>query len=94
MRIAALYDIHGNVDALDAVLAEVRAAQVELIVVGGDVYPGPFATEALARLLDSAIPARFILGNGDRAVLDQREGHPSTRCPSACARRSHGTPRD
>lgn len=81
MRIAALYDIHGNLDALDAVLAEVRDARVELIVVGGDIYPGPFAPGALARLLDSDIPVRFILGNGDRAVLDQREGRPFNAMP-------------
>jgi len=80
-RVAALYDIHGNLDALDAVLADVRDAQADLIVVGGDIYPGPLASEALARLLDSEIPMRFILGNGDRAVLDQREGRPSDAMP-------------
>ena len=41
MRVAALYDIHGNLPALEAVIAEVRAANVDLIVVGGDVLPGP-----------------------------------------------------
>jgi len=81
MRVAALYDIHGNLDALDAVLAEVREARADLIVVGGDIYPGPLAGEALARLLDCDVPARFILGNGDRAVLDQREGRPSDAMP-------------
>jgi putative phosphoesterase len=81
MRVAALYDIHGNLDALDAVLADVRDAHVDLIVVGGDIYPGPLASEALARLLDSDIPMRFILGNGDRAVLDHYEGRPSDAMP-------------
>jgi hypothetical protein len=41
MRVAALYDIHGNVPALDAVLAEVEREQVDLIVIGGDVVAGP-----------------------------------------------------
>ena len=47
-RVAALYDIHGNLPALDAVLAEVRAAGVDRIVVGGDVLPGPMPRETLA----------------------------------------------
>jgi Icc-related predicted phosphoesterase len=36
MRVAALYDIHGNVPALEAVLAEVRRERVDLVVVGGN----------------------------------------------------------
>ncbi|HEY4592949.1 MAG TPA: metallophosphoesterase, partial [Thermoanaerobaculia bacterium] len=40
MRVAALYDIHGNLPALEAVLAEVRRAEVDLVVIGGDVLPG------------------------------------------------------
>ena len=39
MRVAALYDIHGNLPALEAVLEDVRRAGVDLIVVGGDVCP-------------------------------------------------------
>ena len=41
MPVAALYDIHGNLPALEAVLQEVRRAEVDRIVVGGDVFPGP-----------------------------------------------------
>src|SRR5262245_3028653 len=40
-RIAALYDIHGNLPALEAVLEELGVLRVDLIVVGGDVLPGP-----------------------------------------------------
>ena len=47
MRVAALYDIHGNLPALEAVMAEVRQAGVDLIVVGGDVLPGPLPNETL-----------------------------------------------
>ena len=43
MRIAALFDIHANLPALDAVLDEVRHADVDRIVLGGDVLPGPMA---------------------------------------------------
>jgi predicted phosphodiesterase len=69
--VAALYDIHGNLPALDAVLAEVRQANVDLIVVGGDVLPGPLPRETLARLLAMEIPTRFIYGNGELAALAQ-----------------------
>ena len=70
-RVAALYDIHGNLPALEAVLKEVRAAGVDEIVVGGDVLPGPLPRETLARLLALDIPTHFIYGNGERAVLAQ-----------------------
>lgn len=48
MRVAAIYDIHANLPALDAVLHEVRHASVDAVVVGGDMLPGPMPREALA----------------------------------------------
>jgi predicted phosphodiesterase len=57
MRVAALYDIHGNLHALEAVLEDVRSAGADHIVVGGDVVPGPMPREALARLLELDVPA-------------------------------------
>ena len=74
MRVAALYDIHGNLPALDAVLGEIRQAGVEQIVVGGDVLPGPMPVETLARLSGLDIPVQFILGNGEVAVLAEIAG--------------------
>jgi predicted phosphodiesterase len=71
MRVAALYDIHGNLPALEAVLDEVRRAGVDRIVVGGDVLPGPMPRETLDLLLSLEIPAQFICGNGELAVLAQ-----------------------
>lgn len=68
MKVAALYDIHGNLFALEAVLLEVRDARVDLVVVGGDVLPGPMPRETLACLMALEIPIRFIQGNGDRVV--------------------------
>ena len=68
-RVAALYDIHGNLPALEAVLDDVRAAGVDHIVVGGDVLPGPMPRESLQALLEFDIPASFIHGNGDREVI-------------------------
>ena len=69
MRIAALYDIHGNLPALEAVIEDVHRAGVDLIVVGGDVCPGPMCAESLACLRALDLPTRFISGNGDRDTL-------------------------
>src|SRR5213596_4233279 len=71
MRFAALYDIHGNLPALEAVLRDIRQANVDQIVVGGDVVPGPLPCEALRRLLDLDLPTHFIHGNGELAILAQ-----------------------
>ena len=73
-RIAALYDIHGNLPALEAVLADVRSAGVDEIIIGGDVLPGPMPRESMALLRGLGIPARFLMGNGDREVLAARRG--------------------
>ena len=71
MLIAALYDIHANLPALDAVLGEVRDSDVDRIVVGGDVLPGPMPSETLDRLFNLDMPVDFIHGNGELAVLAQ-----------------------
>src|SRR5439155_2080954 len=69
MRVAAIYDVHGNLPALTAVLTEVDALEVDAIVVGGDVASGPMPVETLDAL--RARGARFVRGNADR-VLDLR----------------------
>jgi putative phosphoesterase len=74
MRVAALYDIHGNLPALEAVLDEVRQSAVDLVVIGGDVLPGPMPRETLARLRDLDLPLRCIQGNGEREVLARIAG--------------------
>jgi predicted phosphodiesterase len=74
MQVAAIYDIHGNLPALEAVLHEIRRARIDQIVVGGDVLPGPMPLETLACLMDLEIPTQFIQGNGDRVVLEQMAG--------------------
>jgi putative phosphoesterase len=69
VRVAALNDIHGNLPALEAVLAEVEEADVDLVVCGGDVVGGPFSAEVFDRL--SSLPdVRFVRGNADRMVLE------------------------
>jgi predicted phosphodiesterase len=74
MRIAAIYDIHANLPALEAVLDEIRRAGVDCVVVGGDVVPGPLPRETIECLLNLDIPAHFIHGNGEREVLAQMSG--------------------
>ncbi len=74
MRVAALYDIHGNLPALEAVLQDIRQAAVDHVVVGGDVLPGPMQRETLTCLLDLNVPVRFIQGNCEVAVLAQIAG--------------------
>lgn len=74
MRVAAIYDIHGNLPALEAVLEQIREAEVDRIVVGGDVVPGPMPLETLTCLRNLDIPVHFIHGNGERAVLAEMAG--------------------
>ena len=81
MRVAAIYDIHGNLPALEAVLQEIRQAEVDQIVVGGDVLPGPMPCETLARLENLDIPVQFIQGNGEAAVLAQMAGKDTDAVP-------------
>jgi len=81
MRVAALYDIHGNLPALEAVLEQVHLAAVDLVVVGGDVLPGPMPRETLRCLLDLEIPVRCIYGNGEIAVLEQMAGREAVGVP-------------
>jgi putative phosphoesterase len=82
MRVAALYDIHGNPPALEAVLRDVREAEVDIVVVGGDVLPGPMPSETLTRLFDLDVPAKFIKGNSEVAVLQEMAGKEPTGVPA------------
>ena len=74
MRVAVLYDIHGNLPALEAVLDGIQRGDVDQVVVGGDVVPGPMPLETLARLFDIDLPVQFIQGNGEVAVLAEMAG--------------------
>ena len=64
--LAILYDIHGNTDALDAVLADTEAVGADRYLLGGDYgTPSPAPLETLERL--RALPnAIWIRGNGER----------------------------
>lgn len=79
MRIAALYDIHGNLPALNAALDELQKVQPDLIVVGGDIVSGPLPAQTLERLLQIGDRTRFIRGNNDREVVLAFDNQPVTR---------------
>jgi putative phosphoesterase len=81
MRVAAIYDIHGNLPALEAVVEEIRQLGVDRVVVGGDVLPGPMPVETLTYLLNLEISTQFIYGNGEVAVLQQMAGGDPSAVP-------------
>jgi putative phosphoesterase len=69
VKVAALYDIHGNLPALEAVLGEDDVVGADVVVVGGDVVSGPMPVETLALLESLPQRVEFVRGNADR-VLD------------------------
>ena len=70
MRFAAIADVHGNVLALQAVIADIRAQGIEEIVNLGDMASGPLdARRAMDALM--ALDAVHVLGNHDRYLIDR-----------------------
>ncbi len=70
--LAVLYDVHGNLPALDAVLDDARAAGADRFLLGGDYgLFGPWPSETIAALRELE-PATWIRGNVDRwtALID------------------------
>ena len=69
MRVAAISDIHGNLPALEAVLAQIEREDVDAIVVAGDTISGPWPVE----VFDAVAPygATIVRGNADREVLQR-----------------------
>ena len=76
MRLAVVSDIHGNLAALEAVLADLEQARPDAVVLGGDLaLGGPHPVEVVDRLrqLRSATPTRLWTNN---------------TCPRSCVRAS------
>ncbi len=82
MPIAALYDIHANLPAFEAVLHEIRHLDIAEIVIGGDILPGPMPRETLDLLRTLDLPTHFIYGNGEVAVLEQMSGRDPAAVPA------------
>lgn len=71
MRVAALYDVHGNLPALEAALADVDDQDVDVVLSGGDLLLGQQPAECLELLRERG--ATFIRGNCDRAVAGDHD---------------------
>lgn len=70
MRMAVVSDLHGNIDALEAVVADLAEAAPDLVVNLGDCLSGPLDAAACCdRLIDLAWPT--VRGNHDRQLLDR-----------------------
>ena len=83
--IAVLYDVHGNLAALDAVIADARAAGAEQWVLGGDyALFGAWPAETVARLRELE-PAAWVRGNVDRWAGDPADGAGRRRFQEAIA---------
>ena len=90
-------DIHGNLPALEAVLADVEREKPDLLVFCGDVASGPMPVETIERLM--TVPsARFVLGNADLGLIDQFDGKPKAPMSGPfgewCAKQLDRTHRD
>ena len=66
MRVAVLSDVHGNLPALEAVLAELEREDVDLVVSGGDVAMGPMPAGVVDALRAVDRDVLWVLGNADR----------------------------
>ena len=74
MRVAVLADIHGNLPALDAVLADVATAGADAIVLNGDMAVGPMPAQTLERLAGLGERAVWVRGNCERELVDAWDG--------------------
>ena len=74
MRVAALYDVHGNLPALEAVLADVEREGVDLVVSGGDVAAGPMPAACVDLLASLADRVAYVRGNSEREIVGAKRG--------------------
>ena len=76
-RLAVLADVHGNLPALQAVIADMEQFKVDQVVVAGDsINWGPFSREALEII--TAFKWALIRGNNEYYALD----HGACRAPA------------
>ena len=83
--VALLYDVHGNLNALEAVVRDAEGAGATSYVLGGDyALFGPAPEETVARL--KALPdATWIRGNGERWTANPRDAPENEVVPGAIA---------
>lgn len=72
MRVAVFSDVHGNLTALEAVLADIEQQGADTAVFAGDLcFIGPRPSECLQLIRERGIPA--IYGNTDEWILGRQE---------------------
>ncbi len=71
MRVAALADIHGNLPALEAVLADLEREDVDRVVVAGDTIAGVWPVEVFDMVV--RLRAAVVQGNADRHVVTRED---------------------
>lgn len=74
VRIAVISDVHANVPALRAVLAEIESAEPDALVSCGDLLAGPLPGQTIELLRGLSIPVHCVRGNGDRAMAEVFDG--------------------
>lgn len=75
MKLAIVSDIHGNLAALDAVVADLEVTQPDLVVHGGDLaLNGPHPVECVDRVRELGWPG--VVGNTDQALWRMPEALP------------------
>jgi predicted phosphodiesterase len=92
MRIAAISDVHGNIEALEAVLTDIVNRGADSIVNLGDALSGPlFPAECATRLISLGLPT--IQGNHERQLLtlSTKEMDPSDQYTESCVGPRHRT---
>ncbi len=96
MRAAVLADIHGNLPALAAVLAEAEVAAADAVVLLGDVALGPMPAEVLDVLAGLGGRAVWVGGNCEREMVTAFDGEPvpgpngdAARASAALITRAH-----
>lgn len=80
-RVAVISDVHANVPALTAVLAEIKAAGVDLVVSCGDLTWGAEPDRTVELMAGLGARARFVRGNADRAVVELHTGSREAKRP-------------
>ncbi len=83
MLVAAIYDIHASLPALEAVLEEIRQVGADHVVVGVDVFPGPMPRETLTYLLDLVSPCSSSMATARSLCLNRWQGRIQRSCPSS-----------
>lgn len=84
MRIAVISDIHGNLPALEAVLADIEREGADSMVCLGDLaFKGPMPSECVSRIRALGIPC--VHGNTDLMLLTQTDLEPTRPLPPAGA---------